>query len=411
MALILYFSNAIEPPTHRADQTAMLNGTTSFWGPLSLSITRFGAAASLTVTTVAGPTNGLEIMKGTVPAEWISSALSADFTISGTITLNLWASELAAANNASINAVIEKINGATGALTQIAKTARTTELGTSLAAANFTVAPTSTACKRGDRLRIRVYADDAASSMGSAGTVTFSAGSPAGGSQGDSWVQFTENLTFEPNSAAGSKYYLIDDAESINPGAATEKKATTARGATLVTSVTNTATGPTAGIQATDSAGGTALEWYTPPLEAVTIGGVASVSVRASESNAAANASLVADIAVVAGNGTGAVVWAKGARDAASTNGASGEIGTTDGSNTITLSGADTALTAGQRLRFRLFVDDCASAALVSGHTVSIPYSGPSGVAGNSAVTLPVAVTEQVSGTTYTKAGSGKENG
>ena len=64
-------------------------------------------------------TNGIEYVPGGIsgpPAEWITMPLDADVTISGTITLNLWAKETATQANAAINAVIDKIDGATGTI-------------------------------------------------------------------------------------------------------------------------------------------------------------------------------------------------------------------------------------------------------------------------------------------------------
>jgi hypothetical protein len=100
-------------------------------------------------------------------------------------------------DNTAINFVVDKIDGATGAVTQIAKSGRTLELAVTTAAVNnFTVTPTSTACKRGDRLRVRPFIDDAAASM-IVGTSTFSYNGPTALAAGDSFVTFTEDLTFE----------------------------------------------------------------------------------------------------------------------------------------------------------------------------------------------------------------------
>src|SRR4029077_4725445 len=360
------FPNVGDANTHRGTSDAKLDGTSSFWSSLSLATARGFGASSLTAATVAGPTNGIEVLSGAVPAEWITLPLSADFTISGTITANIWSAEATMNDNVAVNVVIEKIDGTTGTLTQIAKSARIIEVAvTTLAADNFTVTPTSTLCKKGDRLRLRIFADDAGT-MGSGGTLTVSVGSPTASASGDSWIQFTENLTFLTSVPAGSTYYLTDTAATINPGGAVEKVAAKTRGGGSVNAVTNTAAGPTAGIQITASAGGTALEWYTPPLEAVTIGGMATLNVRASESNASANSSLSCEIAIVATDGSGASAWAKGYLKADPANGERGEISTPDPLASSFLAGPDTAVSAGQRLRFRLFVDDCGTAALAS---------------------------------------------
>jgi hypothetical protein len=558
MAKILYFTN-VAATTHRGNNDAKLAGATSWWQPFALSEARGASATTATVASIAGTTVGIEFVSGAVALEWLSEPLSADFTISGTITGNLWGFESTMNDNTAINFVVDKIDGATGAITQIAKSARVTELGTSNGANNFTVTPTSTACKRGDRIRIRPFIDDAGAAM-IIGTTTFSYNGPTAAAAGDSYVQFTENLTFEvdpgiavlsqpssavtetfgqttgvavpatqiaqpfvapgtlltriavtlsdnsasdnlivevqtdaagspsgtvagtvatvPGSAIGlgntpfvwtvsisltqaatywlvmrrsgalsdiayyqvsagssaaglgplgrytgtswssfgstmmvnlsftgapvtaSIYYLTDTAETINPGAATEKKALTTRGSGSVNAVTNTAAGPTAGIQATASAGGTAVEWYTPALEAVTFGGKAKINIRALESSAAANASLKAEIAVVAGDGTGATVW--GVANVESDTTLGGELGTADAAKVAWVAGDDVAITAGQRLRFRIYVDDPAIGPLVTGNTVTVSYNGTSAAAaGDTYVILPVTVVEQTSGTAW----------
>lgn len=550
MAKTLYFTNTAAP-THRGNNDAKLNSTASWWLPWAMSEVRGSGVVSITAATVLGPTNGLEATSGGSPVEFITEPLSADFTISGTITLNLWAFEATMNDNAAANAVIEKLDGATGALTQIAKTANATEVAVTTAAVNnFTVTPTSTACKRGDRLRLRIFADDAGT-MAAAGTFTATVNGTSSGASGDSWVQFTENLTFElgpgtlnqpdhstawgfggttlsqqvaqsfvargtlltqvagffqavggptdnlvveiQSDSAGNPsgtvigtvatvaasslpaavsqpfawttaisladgatywvvfrrsgalnggafyntlvsaaavggwtplkgldsgvwtaktpsaaiavtlpesvptYYLTDTASSVNPGSAVEKVASQTRGGSSVNSVTNTAAGPTAGIQATGSAGGTAIEWYTPALNVFTLGGKAKFNIRALESNASANASLKAEIAIVNGDGTSPVVWGIAGIEAT----AGGELGTADAAVVAWVAGDDTAITAGQRLRFRLYVDDSATNPLATAFTATVSYNGATAsAAGDTYVVLPVAVTEQSTGPT-----------
>lgn len=405
MAKTLYFRN-LAATMHRGNNDATLAGAATWWTSQQLADTRGPAVFAGDVNSVLGPTNGLEVADAGIKLEWLSEPLLADFTISGTITLNLWAFELTMNDNIAINAVIEKMDGATGTLTQIAKTARVTEVAlTSAAVNNFTVTPTSTACKRGDRLRIRVFADDAGT-MAAGGSMSFRYNGAAG-VEGDSFVTFTETLTFEPlTDPTGSTYYLTDTAETINPGSAIEKKASTTRGSGTVNTVTNTATGPTAGIQLTNSAGGTAVEWYTPPLQAVTFGGRALFNLRGLESAAGANASLKAEVAICANDGSSAVVWGVAGVRAITTYGSTGELSTSQTGYVAYVSGDDTAVTAGQRLRFRVYVDDCGSAPLVTGQSVTVGYNGTTvGDAGDTYVILPVTVTEQATGpTTWTGA-------
>jgi len=195
---------------------ARLNGTTSGWVNKRLGTGRIGSQTSHGTLTVAGPTNGVEVAVGTATVAFISAPLDADVTISGSITWNLWASESNMAANASINGILEVIDGATGAITLIDKTARTIELGTSAAAANFAETPAAgIACKRGDRLRARVFGDDTtgggSGDMVSGHSFDFFYSALSEGVLGDSYLTLTEDLTFvsEP---AGSQIFLTDTA-------------------------------------------------------------------------------------------------------------------------------------------------------------------------------------------------------
>lgn len=719
MAKQMYLVQA-NATTHSGNNDAKLNGVASGWQPCQLSETRGTTGTQEgAATTVVGPTNGIEAANAGTPIVWLSEPLSADFTIAGTITLNLWACESTMNDNVAINAVIEKVDGATGAITQITKTARVVEcaIGGSGAEAvnNFTATPTSTAVKRGDRLRVRVFGDDVGTMAVGAFYFAYSASTAA--AAGDSWLQFTENLTFEPAGDPGlivdsgsvqmgqtnsfgnlatnvkiaqsfmavddtlhevqlylskvgsptdnltitlqsgttsapsgtvvatigtlagtaitssaavytftslgisgltvgstywicvtrsgavdaanyyqnpyasgqntalltstyvwwngsvwsaanpgwnmrfrtqgfqvSTYYLTDTTATglanyiesgtvedsvtafgsnttiqqaaqsfvaastsvseirvrlkeiatmgdnvvveiqsdsagspsgtvvgtvgtilgtaLTPSTATytlpcsisvtvgttywvvvrrsgaidavnyaqigymfvgwgtalyktyngstwatqsslalfmritwgganpaDKQATTAVGTGVINSITTTVAGPTAPIQITDinGAGGVAIEWYTPPLIAFTLAGKAKFNMRAFESNASANASLKVEIAVVNGDGTGAVVWGAACLDATITF---AELATTAAIAVAWPSGDDLAVTTGQRLRFRIYVDDYPYAMLVASYLVRVAYNGnASDVAagsGDTYVILPTAVTEQI---------------
>ena len=80
----------------------------------------------------------------------------------GSITWNLWAAENDMTANVAINGRLEVIDGATGTITLIDQTARITEVAvTTRAVNNFAETPASgVACKRGDRLRVRIFGDD-----------------------------------------------------------------------------------------------------------------------------------------------------------------------------------------------------------------------------------------------------------
>ena len=161
--------------------------------------------------------------------------------------------------------------------------------------------------------------------------------------------------------------YLTNTASDVAT-ASTDYKAWTTRGGGVVTSVTNTAAGWTAPIQATGTAGGTVLDWFTPGLTAFTLTGMAVANIRALESNASANASLRCELARVNSDGTSPTVWSSWC--CAPTGSDNGELTTSEVARTINVSGDDLAFTDGQRIRIRLYNDDISSAAMGASQTV-----------------------------------------
>lgn len=283
-----------------------------------------------------------------------------------------------------------RIKGSDASLTEVIKTGRTTELGTSSAAANFSATPTSTAFNRGDRISLIPFIDDAGT-MASGYTVTFGTNA-ASGSAGYSYVTFNETFSFE-SAPAGTQVFPTNTAASasINPGAATEYEAWTSRGGGVQSAVTNTTNGPTNAIQVTDTGGGTALEWYTRPLAATTLSGPVLANIRAAESNAAASVLIRADVAVTANDGTGATVWGIG--------GMRTELTTSEAANQFWIGGDDTSISAGQRLRFRVYIDDIygsndGTQTMVTGYTATVYYAGADAATGDTYFTLPISVTE-----------------
>lgn len=206
MATQCFLRDAV-PSTHTGHNYAKLNGVRDGWRPRALSTSRGAAATSEASNTVDGTTLGIEVGSITDPFEWISGPLDQDVTISGSITLNLRAAESSMQANVAINAIIERLDSLGAVVSTIAQTARTTELGTSEAAANFTVTPTSTAMLKGDRIRVRVYGDEVGT-MASGHTFTFWWDGPTGGASGDSYVTFTETFGFLTTTPAGSTRYL-----------------------------------------------------------------------------------------------------------------------------------------------------------------------------------------------------------
>ena len=384
MATKLFIKTLVSSDYGTGNNDARLSGTAAGWYAFVLSQTAGTAAQTLATTTVAGPTNGLEAERTAGnPMCFYSPPLAADATISGSIIWNLWAFEAAMTANVAINGQIEVVDGATGAITLIDKTARTTEVGTAAAVNNFAETPAAgVAVKRGDRLRVRIFGDDSIDGNMLAGS-TFSVvlDGPTAGASGDSYLTLTENLTFEPE-PEGTVVYLTDSVSPVAT-AAVDRIAATSRGAGVQTDVRNTAAGWTAPLQVTDTAGGTVSEWYTDVLPALTLGGAVRCNIRALESNAAANASIGVEIARVAGDGSSPTVWALGRLPS--------ELGTTEAAHSFLISGDDLAITSGQRLRIRVVVDDSPLAAMASGNTVTLYYAGTTaGASGDTWLQFPI---------------------
>lgn len=231
MATQLFFRNS-PCDTHRGTNTAKRNGSASGWTPFALATTRGASTVfSQNVATVAGPTNGIEVTAPSPsgPMEWISPPVSADVTISGTITANIWAAENSMSANVAINIIVDILRAASFAgdgsneIVNIVQSTNVTELGTSRTANNFTTGMTSGSytaqtLNRGDRLRVRIVGDDAGAST-MASTFTFHigfAGSTAA-ADGDTYVTFSEDFSFE-SAPAGSVLYLTNTHSGLSWG-------------------------------------------------------------------------------------------------------------------------------------------------------------------------------------------------
>lgn len=385
MATQLFFRVAVGS-IHRGTNSDNLAGVASGWLSRLLSTARGATATNFTTNTVAGTTLGVEIAG---LREWISEPLAADVTISGTVTFNLWGLESSMSANVGFQVVVERLDHLGAVISTVVDSERGVELGTATSVHNWTAAPTSTSFQKGDRLRVRVAGNDVGT-MASGFTFTFDYDSPTAGVTGDSYVSFTETFAFMTATPAGSTLYLTDVAGPA-VGADIEKEMWTSRGSGVNEINTSTVVGWTAPIQATDSGGGTKVEWYSKPLAAFTLAERVLLNIRAFEITTAANASLRAELAVCNGDGSSAVVWA-----AANFNDSnSGELTTVEAAYVWHLAGDDLAVTSDQRLRLRVFLDDPSDVPM--GSSVSgghIFYDGTSGGAsGDSFITLTQTVT------------------
>ena len=224
-----------------------LRGTVTGFNAMPLSTSKgAGVAAGQNTNTVTGPTAGIEANgEFSFGTDWISPPLAADVTISGTITANIWAAENSMSANVAINCqiLIARANDeGTGwnVLQEIVKSTRVTELAlTTRAVNNFTTGMTSGAytgqtANRGDRLIVRPFGDDAGT-MASGFSFNIGYNGATDGADGDTWVEFTETITFETTDPpAGSTVYFTDTASAVS-SSLVDKEAWTSRGAGAVT--------------------------------------------------------------------------------------------------------------------------------------------------------------------------------
>lgn len=325
--------------------------------------------------------------------EWISELLDADVTISGAVTGNIWAAETNMSANVAINFVVDVIDGATGAITQIVKSARITELGTARAVNNFTATPgAGVACKRGDRLRVRIFGDDAGT-MATGFFFDASYNGSSAGADGDTYITFTETFAFDTSTPSASQLFLTAVVSPVSVGT-DEREAWTSRGGASANAVTDTVSGWTSPVQITVASAQSVIEWYTKQLQAFTLAGKCRFSIRAKQSDVSANVSLMAEIAVVDSNGANPVV--AGIAHADATN--FGELSAASTTAVVADVGVeDIAVAEGQRLRFRIYIDDLANVALAAGSTATVTYNGAfSNADGDTFVLLPQAVAELV---------------
>lgn len=157
------------------------------------------------------------------------------------------------------------------------------------------------------------------------------------------------------------------------------------RGATAggVTTVTNTtASGTNIGV--TQTAGGTALFWFTPPLYAVIISGTVTINGWGLESSLSANTTLGLEVDRVGPTGAfiSTVKFDVGAT----------EWGTSASARNVANTPTSTTLANGDRLQVTMFVSNFGT--MGGGFTATNTYDGPTAAAaGDTFITLTETVT------------------
>lgn len=179
--------------------------------------TQGSAMVTAVTSTIVGPVTGqywpsataghiiTKTTAGGVKMVWISAPLASGVTISGTITPNLWGLESSTSANAGARYEVLRWSVAAGGIVSslgISTDGGMTEWGSTAAVRTApTLTPTSTAFVAGDRIVIVIYNDDGSTVTETASsrsmTIDYDAGT---GVNGDSYLSFTETLSFSADS-------------------------------------------------------------------------------------------------------------------------------------------------------------------------------------------------------------------
>jgi len=277
--------------------------------------------------------------------------------------------------NVGPQVVIERIDSTGAVASTIANHESGVELALTTRAVNnwATGTVTSTNMLKGDRIRIRVAGNDVGT-MATGFTFDLGYAGTSAAADGDSYVTFTETFGFLTTDPATTTLYPTTTASDVDPGGAgtDTKEAWLSRGGGVTTAVTACVAGWTAPIQDTVTSGGNLIEWFTRPLGAFTLAGPVLVNVRQSNTSGSRREAPRVELAITANDGSGPTVWG-------ATSYPGPTFSSTEVTQTFYVAGADTAITNGQRLRIRVYIDDISTAAMLSGGDNRLYYAGTSG--------------------------------
>jgi len=198
------------------DGTGMVSSTMRF---RNASATQGSSAASDTINSIGGTVTGqywpssttghilTTTAGGSIRETWVSAPLASGVTISGTITPNLWGLESNAACNCGARYEVLRWSVKDGGIVSslgISTDDGVTEWGTTSAVRTApTLTPTSTAFVTGDRIVIVIYNDDGNAVTEASGRTWTFYFDGATGVNGDTYLSFTETITFSADSNNG----------------------------------------------------------------------------------------------------------------------------------------------------------------------------------------------------------------
>ena len=180
------------------------------WDNRLLNATQGSAVASYTMNSIAGPLTGHYwpmatsgyILKylTTNQTIFVSLPLSSGVTISGVITPNIWGFESAVQCNCAFRYEVLRWSAAAGGIVSslgISTDNGVSEWGTTAAVRTSpTLTPTSTAFNTGDRIILVIYNDDGNGVTEASGRTWTLRWNGATGVDGDSYLSFTETISF-----------------------------------------------------------------------------------------------------------------------------------------------------------------------------------------------------------------------
>src|SRR5262245_18498147 len=270
----------VQHPGQAFSGSAPLVGQNGSLWPATTSVTtgvtgQHNAASSLTGPITAG------ISTFVAHVGWMSPPVTSSFTISGSITVNLYGSESSMNANATPEMIIYKV-APDGTTTLIDDIELGTELGTTTALITGSHTPgAGVAMNAGDCLAFSLGYNDATATTMASGFTLQCVFDGSAGATGDGFVQFTETFSINSTAPAGTKYYLKSATETGVSVASEDSRQVSAvdpgTGST-VTLTTNPTAGPTAAFRATSSGGGNVTAWYSPALGTQTLTGIIRVN-------------------------------------------------------------------------------------------------------------------------------------
>jgi hypothetical protein len=187
-----------------------------------------------------------------------------------------------------------------GTYSVIFTSSNVTELTTTLAEYAWNGTPNAVSLSPGDVIAVGIYFDDASGATLGSSTSYFAY--DAAPPSWDSFVQFTEDITFSESAPTGTTTNLLETASDLSG----KNRLWTDTTSTQTSYVVNTSASPQQN-QWTATAGGSTVEWITPQLQAVTFSGLCSFTTWALTSDSNSGVTTLARLYKTAADGTGAV--------------------------------------------------------------------------------------------------------